>query len=294
LSINQERWNIEEDGSLRNKGKEFITLVPSSREELLEDFVGLHKSIRYTPEEAFSERTSVHVHVNCLELSEQHVKNILHYYALFEPVFFKIVEKSRANNIHCVALTQTQLPEHYRRPLKNIVNTWSKYTALNLVPLQELGTIEFRHLYGTCDVQLITNWICLLGKMVEYAQKIPLSFARESIVQMNTVSNYHEWLYSVFGDYISLLQAPNFEKALSKGVVDTKLMLMEEKPVKYKDIDLNEMLRDYTIAPNMVIRGGLVNANNQAQRANLGNPLDIRWQVIGEQYQMPEPVEVQF
>lgn len=160
-------WQASDDGSLRNNGVEFIS-SPSNREKLIEEFSALHKNIEYKKSrffDPFSERTSVHVHVNCLDLTKSQVKNIVLLYCLFEPFFFELADKKRANNIHCVPLSETYLPTYLRFSLEKLMGTWSKYTALNLCRLGDLGTLEFRHMPGTSDVSLIEQWICVLENL---------------------------------------------------------------------------------------------------------------------------------
>jgi len=169
-------WHDTEDGSLRNNGKEFIS-PPATVETLVEHFEYIHKSIKWrsSPGKGFSERTSIHVHINCLDQTQEQTRSILLWYALFEPVFFAMVAPSRRNNIHCVGLDQTSLSEVYRRSLPIYVQKWSKYTALNILPLNTQGTIEFRHMDGHGDVQRFKQWLCTLRRLWNWGQSHILS-----------------------------------------------------------------------------------------------------------------------
>lgn len=169
--MNPYEWQAESDGSLRNNGVEFITKKPAGREQIVKQFKELHSALEFTnANDATSERTSTHVHVNCLELEPEQVRSIILHYALFEPIFFHLVTAERANNIHCVALNQTNLPEFYRRGVPDLVSKWSKYTALNVLPLSEIGTIEFRHLQGTRDPEVLNMWLTVLEQLWTYAK----------------------------------------------------------------------------------------------------------------------------
>ena len=159
---------VETDGSLRNNGVEYITF-PTPVAEIGALFTRLHQEIVYGPE-AFTERTSIHVHVNCSNMFPQEVRNIVLLYALFEESFFAMVDPHRRNNIHCVALTETYLPNHYKLTLNSLITKWHKYTALNIKPLGTQGTIEFRHMHGHNDVTLFTEWISVLQNLVTYGR----------------------------------------------------------------------------------------------------------------------------
>lgn len=164
-------WQNTEDGSLRNNGREFIS-PPISRELAVVMFEDLHESLKHSPKyEPFSERTSIHVHVNCLDLSQQQVKSIILWYSLFERMFFAQCAPSRTANIHCVGLDQTIVNESYSRSLPIMVNRWSKYTALNILPLKSQGTIEFRHMEGHADAEKFANWLCCIERLWLYGQE---------------------------------------------------------------------------------------------------------------------------
>lgn len=169
---------VKEDHSLRNYGFEYVS-PPDTKENLLRSFKDLHASLAFRKkEEAFSDRTSIHVHVNCRSLDLKQVRNIVLLYALFEEYFFKFTEPSRRHNIHCTPLTETYLPVRYCKPLPYLVDSWSKYTALNIVPLKTLGTIEFRHMHGHSDAALLDEWLSTienlweLGKTAEINEKL--------------------------------------------------------------------------------------------------------------------------
>jgi len=159
---------IEQDGSLRNNGYEYITR-PLTLEESLLSFTKLHRALQYGPD-AFTERTSIHVHVNCCNLTQLEVRNIVLLYALYEEAFFAMVAPARRDNIHCVALTETFLPSVYRANCATLVAKWHKYTALNLKPLSTQGTIEFRHMHGHGDYQLFSEWVTLLSNLFAYGK----------------------------------------------------------------------------------------------------------------------------
>lgn len=170
-----DKWTVTEDGSLRNQGKEFIS-PPLNLESLVEGFKLIHTTFRpITGLEKFSERTSIHVHVNCLDLEDFQVKQIVLWYALFEPVFFAMVNPIRASNIHCVPLDQTLLPSYYKKPLSFLVERWSKYTALNLLPLREYGTIEFRHMEGHDDGTKFEWWLKTLENLWTFGKSMAVS-----------------------------------------------------------------------------------------------------------------------
>lgn len=170
--IPHEYFAATNDGSLRNNGLEFIS-VPLYLQDSVHAFTGLHATLKLSKRnEAFSPRTSIHVHANCRNLEESVVKTIILLYALYEEAFFLLVNPERRDNIHCVPLTETYLSGKYKTALPSLIETWHKYTALNIKPLSEHGTIEFRHMQGHDDPKLYEQWLGAINGLFEAAKRV--------------------------------------------------------------------------------------------------------------------------
>jgi len=190
---------IKEDNSLRNDGKEFVWVGPKPLKHSTEMFQNLHTTLRvHNREHKFSERTSTHVHVNCRGLSTDETRTLVLLYALYEELFFLCVDKERRDNIFCVALTDTHLPAIYYSDINGFVSRWSKYTALNLKRLTDLGTVEFRHMQGTEDALLFTQWLTLLETLFHLSQKVTLT--KDTLTEEN-IQHWADTLFSHFGWY---------------------------------------------------------------------------------------------
>jgi len=186
-------WETKPDGSLRNNGLEFIS-KPLTLIHTVRAFKELHEDISFrNSDEKFSPRTSIHVHVNCKNLDQAHVKRVVLLYALFEELFFLQVDPSRRDNIHCVALSDTHLPTRYGQSVRDLAVTWSKYTALNLKPLTSLGTIEFRHSDGHDDVNRLEHWLKSIDGLFTVAKNLEWSPATLS------QENVQLWADQIFG-----------------------------------------------------------------------------------------------
>lgn len=212
-----------EDGSLRNNGVEFISL-PLGRDPLLTAFKNLHAKIEFKNKaEAFSPRTSTHVHVNCLALDEKQVKQIVLLYALFEEFFFAMVDSSRRGNIHCVPLTETFLPNYYQQTINTMIQRWHKYTALNILPLAKLGTIEFRHLQGTDNPELLSDWLRALENLWWVGQRTTID--ETSLTDKSTI---RRWFLDIF-QHSSRIMAlePCLDDMIKNSLIDVKLSLVK-------------------------------------------------------------------
>lgn len=223
-SLPEYGWNVTEDGSLRNGGKEFIS-APMSVPEALVAFDKLYAgAVGFrSAHEMFSERTSIHVHVNCQNLQENQVRNIILMYALYEEFFFSLVNPDRRNNIHCVPLTETHFPVYYRSSLQTLYSKWHKYTALNAKPLSNLGTLEFRHMHGHNDKALLAVWLKTIENLFLTAQQ-PENFLNKNTL---TGANLLSWFRSIFKDAPTVLVNEDFLSQLTVNQrLDIKLAVM--------------------------------------------------------------------
>jgi hypothetical protein len=219
---NFEGFDVTTDNSLRNDGVEFISF-PMEKDRLLSCFKNLHASIEYYDKAvAFSPRTSTHVHINCRSLTPKQTKNLVMFYALFEEFFFAVVDSSRRSNIHCVPLTETFLPTVYKYPLNTMVDHWHKYTALNILPLTKLGTIEFRHLQGTDDPAVVTQWLTCLENLWSLCQKDAVTGS--ALIDESRLKQWWQYIFSECPQILSL--EPSFNNIIRNSLMDVKLSLI--------------------------------------------------------------------
>ena len=199
-------WHLTDDGSLRNHGVEFVSF-PMKAEQAE---VMLKYLFQHLPQTAsFSKRTSVHVHVNMRVMELEQIKSLILVYLIFERALFDFVGQNRDKNIHCVPIRDTYFLESIRS-LDNpelFSIDWMKYTALNLCPIIDgsKGTMEFRHMHGTRDVNKLLNWINLILSMQVYAMATPAKDLMNEIQQLNTNSEYRRFANDVFGPLTDLL-----------------------------------------------------------------------------------------
>lgn len=217
LKTEQPLWSAVPDHSLRNQGVELISR-PLRLEQMLTAFKELHsqyKAIR--KDEKFSERCSIHVHVNCLHLETHQVKNIILTYALFEPFFFKMCSPARQENIHCVPLTDTLLPSKYGLKLEAMIESWAKYSALNALPLKAYGTLEFRHMHGHDDYNLFSDWLHIIHNLWRVGQEVVIN--HKLLTNSDAIRDLYRRIFGVVPDN-------KFEAIIASPLIDVKLSLV--------------------------------------------------------------------
>lgn len=218
-------WRVEEDGSLRNNGREFKTLaLPLTFVE--HALTQLSKGVNANVD--FSIRTSVHVHQDVRGLTMNQLICLMLAYTSIENLLFKYAGNNRRNSIYCVPLVDTDLftwfssKEDIVKTLTRISGVWTKYTAFNLLPIQTFGTVEYRHMPGTLDVKRLLVWVDLLSRLKLFAMKTPYEELLSIIRMLNTNSQYEVFLDRVVGDLMAYLDISDLKGAMEKSIYMVK------------------------------------------------------------------------
>lgn len=218
----------EPDGSLRNNGMEFIT-VPghlTSIKNVISDFFNRNKDS--ITSDNYSDRCSIHVHMNVRDMNVTQFKNLIKLYLLYEIHLFKYGDVTRIGNIFCTPLQDA--PAEYPwlwndrfDTIPRICRNWVKYTALNLHPVGTQGTVEFRHMPGTCAVDVIHNWLDILNQLYQSAMQLPQDTINVAIMSLNSNSQYHQFTKTVFGSFSDLITCQEtFVEDMYAGIVCCK------------------------------------------------------------------------
>lgn len=213
-------WTMKEDGSLRNNGREFVTpgVIPASLAEpaLKLLFNGLNQDID------FSNRASIHVHVDARQLTLQQMVSLLLTYLTVENLLFKFVGNSRRSNIFCTPISETGIIEHIsanpKKFIHSIQGTWMKYTALNLLPITSFGSVEFRHMPGTNNVNKLLAWIDIITRLKQFVYRFQYDEIVKTIMALNSNSRYRQYVELVFGDMIDYLDTSNLLTDMEKPI----------------------------------------------------------------------------
>jgi hypothetical protein len=212
-------WIIETDDSLRNNGREFKTLAcPLKYIEpaLKQLFFGLNNNI------SFSKRTSIHAHIDVRQLTPEQALGMVMTYGAMENVLFKFISLERRRNIFCVPITETDLfTGVWRSPeslFQNLEHIWKKYTAVNMLPIKRFGTLEFRHMPGSQNIQHILIWLDMLSRLRVYAYRNSFADIMETIGDLNTSSQYRKFVESVMGDLTPHLDTSGLLQDMEKPV----------------------------------------------------------------------------
>lgn len=239
-------WMQEGDGSLRNGGKEFKSqpLTPSQAFIALALLWQIMSKSGGKPE--FSWRTSIHIHINVLELDSEEVKRLLLLSMIFENLFFSIVGSDREQSNFCVPLTRSSILPHVRTfvmggTLNALSKYWNaggsdhpmglfKYAAVNLTRLSDLGTVEFRHLGGTNQLSLVLLWLAVLLKVYQAAISMTTQEIISKVLELNNTRKYEKFMQDVFGtDLAKALTVSDYEALFETLTKVKELFVMYPK-----------------------------------------------------------------
>lgn len=191
-------WKSVEDGSLRNNGIEFVS-CPLSGHNIDYGLAELDYILK-SFEPSWSVRTSIHVHVNVSSMTVKQYITLIALYAFFEDVLFSFVDSKRKGNPYCYPITS--LNPHDVGLAEEL-----KYCSLNTGATARYGTIEFRHLEGTSDIQKIRRWVQVCSKLVGY---VYANDPEKIITRIKNTHQYKEFLKDVLGITSALFNNADF------------------------------------------------------------------------------------
>lgn len=166
-------WVCHQDGSLREVGGEppveYVLQKPLSRPEAGTALSYLAAKLKAAGSNiAKSNRTSVHVHINCQDLTLKKIYNFITLYTIFEEILVEFSGPERIGNLFTLRAKDAEFfIEMLENALKqknlnrNFIEDY-RYMACNVHSLVKFGSLEFRSLRGTVDPILIETWIDML------------------------------------------------------------------------------------------------------------------------------------
>lgn len=176
-------WTTVQDGSLRN-GLEYVLQVPVPIKDIplaLEELSKATKGGAYK----FSNRCSVHVHVNVQELKLHEFVKACTAWWLVENLMTRTQGANREGNLFALRGKDAEaiilsFAEDVSNGFQNgpVVRPRSdpaqRYASLNLAALRKFGSMEFRFLRGTLDIEEIDFWVRALYNLVHNAKGMNL------------------------------------------------------------------------------------------------------------------------
>lgn len=237
-SLPSNYWVTTVDHSLRGGGIEFIS-IPLRGNFLVDAVQRLEQYLKkVSPHHDFNRRTSVHVHVGVRYLTVKQLLNVVLTYITVEPLLYAFAEKytgyKRRDNNFCVPIAQSALSLNLPQILKEcqtdehlaamlLPKRWKKYTGLNLCPIATQGTIEFRHLGGTIDSEVLLQWLGYIQNLRGFGKNTSTEDLLTWITSLNSNSNYAAYVAAVLGpDALKIVDHQELKLLLEDSIETTK------------------------------------------------------------------------
>lgn len=164
-AVEEKVWKVQPDSSIN--GWEIVSPPLNDTEEL----IIVVNTLRHVTKAMGSKKCGIHVHHDVNDLTVKELKNVYELYAKYE-----------MNAIHSI-LPLHRFKSFYCQPIFNKVEklrnvrtkidfkSWhhSRYLSLNHKSYIKYGTLEFRAMASTINIDRILSWVELTHKMVEVA-----------------------------------------------------------------------------------------------------------------------------
>lgn len=230
-----EYWRLEHDGSLRNNGAEYVLRRPLRGVALIHALEALNQVfVKYRVVPVESHRTSVHIHIDCTDMTPRQVGKYMLGLVMFEQVLMGWVSPTRENNPYCVpiggdeAYTQAigrllnyegkelegrygHVKTHLKTCISGVESFDGRYSSINVCSLPKYGTIEVRMLEGTHEIAKVRDWINILLGIKLWSKRMEEEDVQLLFEGFSAVDT-HVWMQGNLGPKVTSLLSRVSEK----------------------------------------------------------------------------------
>lgn len=171
-------WVHHVDGSLRGEeNAEYVLRTPIEFNAVEPTLAVLWDKFREkTSRLDASNRTSVHVHLNCQSFFFNRLTALMALYFTFEEMLVEWCGDTRVGNLFCLRAKDapaiiSQIRKFIRTDGAHSINDGHHYAGLNASALQKFGSLEFRTLRGCTDQQTILDWVAILERLYRLSEE---------------------------------------------------------------------------------------------------------------------------
>lgn len=294
-------WEIHADHSLRGESAEYVFRIPLNKKEANTALHYLSAQLENSTIHN-SNRTSVHIHRNVIPWLVQEVYTAVALYYIFETMLVRYSGEDRQGNMYClrcsdaeylVLLIARSITDEQYLMGGGLFGDNIRYSSLNLKPLINFGSLEFRSFRGSVDPKEIFSWMEIVSALCASSQ---MFYSPKGVIETFTSMLPIEFVKYCFGDLPEfmefLLAQPDLEDSLKQGysyafeiahapkakspwinVVEAKKQIpvkVSSKVARGLDIPV-----DWNIA-GMGVNAGQIDANLRRLREQLDQPVEPR------------------
>lgn len=203
-------WTYHEEGSLKDNGAEYVFATPLFG---VDAYRAIEWLVSYAKDSGWkcTKRTGIHVHSDVRDLTVPQLAGHTIVYAAVEPILYRWIGDARDVSHFCIPLYKADeallgtcaiLRSAFRDDKSDghtavtAAERYQRYAGYNLQALSKFGSIEFRQLQTTHDLQRIEDWINIIMSLKATALRLPESDG--AVVRMIERMGAQELLYYVF------------------------------------------------------------------------------------------------
>ena len=226
-------WRVERDGSLRGDDTaEYVTVAPMSREgiknalDVLDAFYVKNQSVVNE-----SIRAGVHVHLNVQHKTPLELMTFITTYYIMENYFVHWCGKGRIGNHFCLRAEDAEylvnqfLKVGQTRDWRHLNTEEIRYSALNLLSLFKYGSVEFRTMQGTRDLNKIMTWV----DMIDQLDKASAQFKNpvDVIHALSDMNGPERFAREIMGDLFKEFESLNVDIIRSMRIIQPMAMMTD-------------------------------------------------------------------
>lgn len=244
-------WRVERDGSLQAgyESFEYVMKAPLDLRGVrfaLDEMMKAYKGNRTTVYE--TDTSGVHVHLNVQEYTMKELFTLYTVYFAVEELLLTYCGEQRQGNHFCLRMKDAEyiLIEYIntvqKRSLANLKTDHLRYCSLNSLSLFSYGSVEFRAMRGTPDLNAIYEWVEILDRIRQAALEFP---DPTEVVRVMSMGGERAFIEKVFGDKAHLfLPVKGAENMVRDGVRMIQALAYAVDWTKYKDTVINPFRKE--------------------------------------------------
>lgn len=207
---NNRIWEHVVDHSLRgNDNGEYVLRKPIKFDNVDKALENLWKVFAFTGA-TFDEsnRTSVHVHLNCQEFYLNRFASFCALYICFEEVLTEWCGEYRVGNLFCLRSKDapgiiTKIKSFIKSNGESKIGEHLHYAGFNIHALTKFGSIEVRTMRGVSDPLVIRDWVRILRTIYDKSADFP---DPRGICDAFSFNGPLDFFYSIMGDQANTLR----------------------------------------------------------------------------------------
>jgi hypothetical protein len=220
-----DKWRVESDDSLKtDEAFEYVTAKPHTLYGIkcrINELKKAYEERNSTIHE--SVRAGVHVHLNVQDWNVKQVMTFATAYYVIEDVLMQYAGENREGNLFTLRAQDAEyvifkLLDVLKKRNLNLLNTSIiRYASLNYYSLFKYGTLEFRGMRGTGDLDAIYDWV----KVIDELSRTIINEFSDPTEVLNSMSGHGELnfirklLPTMYGQVI--YNNPNYAKQIKQA-----------------------------------------------------------------------------